>query len=83
MLAAVNRDISIEWALKQMSDKTENVARSPGRPPKPVEESRSRRTVTFLTESEYGQLVEIARRNKLSISAVAHKLLVQSINSWN
>ena len=53
-----------------------------GRPPKPTEEARSRRTVTFLTESEYGQLADIAERNNLSISAVAHKLLIQSINSW-
>ena len=54
-----------------------------GRPPKPLEEVRSRRTVTFLTEAEYRQLVEIARRNKMSISSVAHKLLIQSINSWS
>jgi hypothetical protein len=53
-----------------------------GRPPKPVEEARSRRTVTFLTESEYQQLADIAQRNNLSISAAAHKLLIQSINSW-
>jgi hypothetical protein len=54
-----------------------------GRPPKPVEEARSRRTVTFLTEEEHSKLVDIARRNNLSISAVAHKLLIQSINSWH
>lgn len=54
-----------------------------GRPPKPVEEARSRRTVTFLTESEYQKLTEIAQRNHLSISAVAHKLLLQVINSWH
>jgi hypothetical protein len=83
MSAAVSRDISIGWVLKLMGDKTEHGARFPGRPPKPVEEARSRRTVTFLTESEYRQLVDIARRNNLSISAVAHKLLIQSINSWH
>ena len=54
-----------------------------GRPPKSVEEARSRRTVTFLTEREYQKLVEIAQRNHLSISAVAHKLLLQAINSWH
>lgn len=53
-----------------------------GRPPKPTEEARSRRTVTFLTDSEYHKLVDIAQRNKLSISAAAHKLLLQSIQSW-
>jgi len=47
-----------------------------GRPPKPAEEARSRRTVTFLTELEYQQLLDIARRDDLSISAAAYKLLV-------
>ena len=54
-----------------------------GRPPKSVEDARSRRTVTFLTESEYQKLTEIAQRNHLSISAVAHKLLRQAIDSWH
>lgn len=53
-----------------------------GRPLKPAEEARSRRTVTFLTEEEYRQLVDIARRNDISVSAAAHKLLVQSIKTW-
>ena len=54
-----------------------------GRPAMPVEEARARRTVTFLTESEYGKLVEIAHRNNMSISALAHKLLIQSMNGWH
>ena len=54
-----------------------------GRPPKPAEEARSRRTVTFLTELEYSRLEKIARRNDMSISAAAHHLLVQSINAWD
>lgn len=53
-----------------------------GRPPKPLEEARSRRTVTFLTEREYHRLADIARRNNMSISSAAHKLLLQSINDW-
>ena len=53
-----------------------------GRPPKPAEEARSRRTVTFLTEDEYLQLVDIANRNNISVSAAAHKLLEQSIKTW-
>ena len=64
-------------------DVEDDVKASPlGRPPKPVEEARTRRTVTFLTESEYSKLEGIARRNKLSISATAHQLLLQSIQSW-
>ncbi|MEP5566460.1 MAG: hypothetical protein ABJN62_01375 [Halioglobus sp.] len=54
-----------------------------GRPPKPAEEARSRRTVTFLTQLEYSRLENIARRNKMSISSAAHHLLVQSINAWD
>jgi hypothetical protein len=54
-----------------------------GRPPKPADEARTRRTVTFLTESEYQNLTEIARRNTMSISSLAHKLLIQSLNSWH
>jgi hypothetical protein len=52
-------------------------------PSKPSEEARSRRTVTFLSEEEYEKVQEVATRNGLSISAVAHKLLVQSLNSWH
>ena len=55
----------------------------PGRPRKPVEEARSHRTVTFLTEDEYRRLLDIARRNNLSVSSAAHKLLLQSLNSWS
>jgi hypothetical protein len=54
-----------------------------GRPPKPADEARTRRTVTFLTEIEYQNLSEIARRNSMSISSLAHKLLIQSLNSWH
>jgi len=54
-----------------------------GRPPKSAGEARSRRTVTFLTADEYRKLEDIAHRNELSISAAAHKLLIQSINSWH
>jgi hypothetical protein len=66
-----------------MSDEVEGQKSPPlGRPAKPVEEARTRRTVTFLTEAEHSKLVEIARRNDMSISALAHKLLIQSINGW-
>jgi hypothetical protein len=66
-----------------MTDETpEFEVRPLGRPPMPVEEARTRRTVTFLTEEEHRKLVEIAKRNNMSISALAHKLLMQSISSW-
>lgn len=66
-----------------MNDETpETVLRPLGRPPMPAEEARTRRTVTFLTEEEYGKLVEIAKRNNMSISALAHQLLMQSMSAW-
>jgi hypothetical protein len=66
-----------------MNDEVERHSSPPlGRPAKPVDEARTRRTVTFLTEGEYSKLVEIARRNDMSISALAHKLLIQSISGW-
>jgi hypothetical protein len=70
---------------KDLAMTLEDAADAPllGRPPKPAEEARSRRTVTFLTESEHSKLVEIARRNNLSVSALAHKFLSQSISTWH
>jgi len=65
-----------------MADASDGRELPRGRPPKPLEEAPSRRTVTFLTEAEYSRLVDIARRNNMSISSVAHKLLIQSISSW-
>lgn len=64
-----------------MGNESEINAPRLGRPPKLSEEARSRRTVTFLTEDEYDKLEEVAKRNKLSISAAAHKLLIQSLYS--
>ena len=67
-----------------MSDENDpENTRSLGRPPMQEGEARTRRTVTFLTDSEYRQLTDIARRNHMSISSLAHKLLIQSINSWH
>ena len=66
-----------------MAEASESHKASPGRPPKPQEQARSRRTVTFLTEEEYSRLADIARRNNMSISSVAHQLLMQSINAWS
>jgi hypothetical protein len=75
-----------DWNRKgfQMNDdaKSQN-APLLGRPALPADEARTRRTVTFLTEGEYSKLVDIARRNNMSISAVAHKLLIQSISGWH
>jgi hypothetical protein len=75
---------SLERKSVLMGDELDGQNGAPlGRPSKPVEEARSRRTVTFLTEGEYSKLVEISRRNNMSISALAHKLLIQSLNGWH
>ena len=67
-----------------MADKQELTSKPAlGRPPKPPGEGRTRRTVTFLTDREYQELVDIAQRNNISISSAAHKLLVLGLNSWH
>lgn len=60
-------------------DRADSIRR--GRPPKPAAEARSRRAVTFLTESEYSALADMARLNNMSISAFAHRLLSKSLGN--
>lgn len=46
-----------------------------GRPPKPPEELRSHRVVTFLTEADWSALHRQAEVDGQSLSATAHRLL--------
>ena len=54
-------------------------ARPLGRRPKPRAQARSRRVVTFVTESEFAALEHIAEREDRSLSAVTHRLLVRAL----
>ena len=46
-----------------------------GRPPKPPDEVRSERVVSFLTRGELDALVKLADARGASISAVVHQIL--------
>jgi hypothetical protein len=46
-----------------------------GRPPKPRDEVRSERVVSFVTRDEYGALVELAATRGQSVSAAIHHIL--------
>jgi len=46
-----------------------------GRPPKPRDEVRSERVVSFVTRGEFDALAELANDRGESISAVIHQIL--------
>ena len=46
-----------------------------GRPPKPRDEVRSRRVVSFVTRGEFDSLLELADDRGESVSAVVHRIL--------
>jgi len=52
-----------------------------GRPPKPSEDARSERVVTYVTKSELRRLERLADRKSLSLSAVVHQLLSRSLTA--
>jgi len=59
-----------------MTDKNKGSIRPRmGRPPKPRDEVRSERVVSFVTRSELDALCEIANDRGESISAVVHLIL--------
>ena len=59
-----------------MADKNNGPTRPRlGRPPKPPDEVRSERVVSFLTPGELDALVELADIRGASISAVVHQIL--------
>lgn len=69
-----------ESTLAMSNDNTVHSKNKRGRPKSPDELVRSERVVTFLTKSEFAKISESAEKNDQSISAVAHRLLAQSIN---
>ena len=50
-----------------------------GRPPKPREEVRSERVVSFVTRGEFDVLCELANDRGESISAVIHLILSSAL----
>ena len=59
-----------------MGDENENPPRRRfGRPPKPEDEVRSERVVSFVTRHDLDSLLEIAEDRGESVSAVVHGIL--------
>ena len=50
-----------------------------GRPPKPRDELRSERVVSFVTRGEFDTLCELANNRGESISAVIHLILSSAL----
>ena len=50
-----------------------------GRPPKPRDELRSERVVSFVTRGEFEVLCELANDRGESISAVTHRILSSAL----
>lgn len=54
-----------------------------GRPPKPLDEVRSRRVVSFVTRDELDSLTELADIRGESLSAVVHRILRSALLKQN
>ena len=63
-----------------MTDTNDGLARPKlGRPPKPRDEVRSERVVSFVTRGEFDALCELANDRGESISAVIHLILSSAL----
>ena len=54
-----------------------------GRPPKPEDEVRSERVVSFVTRGELDTLLELAENRGESVSAVVHRILRSALRKEN
>jgi hypothetical protein len=54
-----------------------------GRPPKPRDEVRSERVVSFVTQGEFDALLELADNRGESVSAVVHRILRSALTKVN
>lgn len=56
-------------------ERKETIRRTLGRPPRPRDEVRSERVVSFVTRGEFDALLELADTRGQSVSAVVHQIL--------
>jgi len=68
---------AVEW----MNDET-HINRG-GRPPLAPHKARSSRVVTFVTDNELCKLQDLAAEENLSLSAVCHLLINESLTAHN
>ena len=67
--------------MKEVEQRTDRQRR--GRPPKPLDEVRSERVVSFVTRSEFEALARLADARGKSLSAVIHRILSSKILEGN
>ena len=65
--------------MNKQTRKTKPKRKRLGRPPGPAGSIRSQRIVTFVTSSEFRQLRRLADESGMSVSALVHKRLVQTL----
>ena len=54
-----------------------------GRPPKPRDEVRSERVVSFVTRDEFAALSDLADAREESVSAVVHRIVRSALTKQN
>jgi len=67
--------------MKDVNDTS--IRRKLGRPPKPRDEVRSERVVSFVTRSEFDALTELADIRGESVSAIVHRILRSALGKQN
>lgn len=67
--------------MRETRDRT--IRRRLGRPPKPRDEVRSERVVSFVTQGEFDALLELADNRGESVSAVVHRILRSALTKVN
>lgn len=70
-----------ERRVRETRDRT--IRRRLGRPPKPRDEVRSERVVSFVTQGEFDALLELADNRGESVSAVVHRILRSALTKVN
>ena len=67
-----------------MTDKSNGSIRPRlGRPPKPRDEVRSERVVSFVTRGEFDSLTQLADVRGESVSAIVHRILRSALGKEN
>jgi hypothetical protein len=71
----------LESPMKDVNDTS--IRRRRGRPPKPRDQVRSERIVSFVTRDELAVLADLADAREESVSAVVHQILRSALTKQN
>jgi len=72
-----------DWEECLRDEKDRPIRQRLGRPPKPRDEVRSERVVSFVTRGELDALTELADIRRESVSAVVHRILISALRKEN